>query len=126
MKKWNAELAPQAMNPGNGQSGEPIISGNNNAAVELPSEWNGTSLPESWAGDNNQRENQPLATSVAYDKAIAACEAEHEAQKRKFSKYSLCSFDIEARTIAVVFVVLVVVGITLWVAINVAEALPAR
>jgi sugar/nucleoside kinase (ribokinase family) len=68
MKTRIAEQTSRA-NRGGVKAGAPQNSSHNNhAAVELPPEWNGTSMPPAWE-EHQRRANRPLATTNEYDQA---------------------------------------------------------
>lgn len=59
-------------------------------------DFDGISMPEGWLENLPRQAAQPPSESEAYQRAIAACLAEHEArQKRAPSRYALSPANIE-------------------------------
>ncbi len=137
MKQRIESQAPRKLDRDGVEAGAPKISRTNNNAtrelpppsvvhpaageaplpcpVELPLEFDGTSMPEAWLEELRRRATQPLVESDEYRLIIAECMAENEArQTLKASRYGISAAFLEPQHWAWLFALLVALLILFW------------
>ncbi len=93
-----------------------------NSGANTERSFEGTSMPPAWI-EYQRRATQPLVTSLEFERAIAACEAELAARKRakvKRSALSMCEWNYCA--VMVVIMLLVAIVGSLWIGSRVVNA----
>ena len=99
---------------------------NNKTTAQSTAQFAGTSLPETWREHLRKQATEPLHTEKQYDRAIADCNAQLEAQlKKRASRYTLSSFEVEPPVIAWGLVALILVAGIILLALKVVQAFPA-